>query len=95
MIGRIQERMTLCVLKMLNISGNSIDSLAVRYNKTFNDAEKAEEFDKVYLSACFYRINSTSLSSSGYNTIQFSGQYFADTGAVKFILLSCFSLKAL
>lgn len=78
---------------MLNISGNSIDSLAVRY-KTFNDAEKAEEFDKVYLSACFYRINSTSLSSSGYNTIQFSGQYFADAG-VKFIPLSCFSLKAL
>lgn len=58
--------MNLRVLEMLNNSGNSIGCLAVRYNKTSNDAEKAEELDKVYLSACLYTINSTSLSSSCY-----------------------------
>lgn len=61
--------MGLCVLKMLNNPGNNIDSLEVRYNKTSNDVEKAEEIDKVYLSACLYRINSTCLSSSCYSKI--------------------------
>lgn len=35
--------MGLCVLKMLNNSGNSIGSVAARYNKASNDAENAEE----------------------------------------------------
>lgn len=47
-------------------------SLAVRYNKTCNDAGKAEELDKVCLSACLSRINSASLLSSV--TIQYNLQ---------------------
>lgn len=87
--------MGLCVLEMWNNSGNSIGSLAVRYNKTSNDAEKAEELDKVYLSACLYRINSTSLSSSGYWYGFQDNPYFASAGDVKLVVLSCFRLKAI
>lgn len=94
-IRKIQEKTDFCELEMLNNSGNSIGSLAVRYNKTSNDAKKAEELDKICLSACLHRINSTSLSSSGYWYNFQDNPYFASAGDVKFIVVSCFSLRAL